>query len=166
MEIGFTLCFIQHNDKILMLYRNKAPNQFKWNGVGGKIEAGESPIDSCQREIQEETGLHIEKINIQFRAICTWNKTGGMFVFLAKSSSDQVISGQEGKLEWKSLDWIKTSGQAVSNIPIFLPYILDLNNKPIEFAFSYNDDEEMIGYEMLPDSPLIKNYREREECQK
>ncbi|MDB6017710.1 MAG: hypothetical protein JWR19_2199 [Pedosphaera sp.] len=31
----------------------------KWNGVGGKLERGESPLQAMQREFKEEAGLDI-----------------------------------------------------------------------------------------------------------
>lgn len=40
-----------------MLYRTFPPNAQMWNGLGGKIEAGETPLASVQREVQEEAGL-------------------------------------------------------------------------------------------------------------
>jgi len=41
-----TLCYIKHDGHTLMVYRNKKANdihQGKWNGLGGKFEAGETP---------------------------------------------------------------------------------------------------------------------------
>ena len=40
-----TLCYIKHDGKTLMLHRVKKENdmhQDKWNGLGGKMEAGET----------------------------------------------------------------------------------------------------------------------------
>ncbi|MBM7663112.1 ADP-ribose pyrophosphatase YjhB (NUDIX family) [Bacillus mesophilus] len=46
MVIPYTICFIKKNEELLMLYRMKSPNLHKWNGVGGKIEIGENPLQS------------------------------------------------------------------------------------------------------------------------
>ncbi len=51
-----TLCYVIHDDKTLMLYRNKKENDYhegKWNGLGGKFEQGETPEECAIREIRE-----------------------------------------------------------------------------------------------------------------
>lgn len=53
-----------------MLNRNKAPWMGKWNGVGGKINPNESPLDCMIREAQEETGLMLTQF--EPRGILTW----------------------------------------------------------------------------------------------
>ena len=65
-----TLCYIEYNGRYLMLYRNRKPddpNEGKWLGIGGKIEAGETPDECNRREVLEETGLEI--INAQFHGV-------------------------------------------------------------------------------------------------
>ncbi|WP_317951282.1 NUDIX domain-containing protein, partial [Rossellomorea marisflavi] len=47
----YTLCFIQRNDEILMLNRDKPPVLGLWNGVGGKVADGETPTACILREI-------------------------------------------------------------------------------------------------------------------
>lgn len=45
-----------------MLNRHKPVWMGIWNGVGGKIEMGETPLEGVLREVEEETGLQIEQI--------------------------------------------------------------------------------------------------------
>ena len=55
-----TICYIDNGKELLMLHRNKKPNDVhegKWIGVGGKLERGEMPQECAAREILEETGL-------------------------------------------------------------------------------------------------------------
>ena len=57
-----TLCYIEKDNKYLMLHRIKKEhdiNKDKWIGVGGHLEEGESPEDCLVREVREETGLHV-----------------------------------------------------------------------------------------------------------
>ena len=68
-----TLCYIEKEDKYLMLHRVKKEadaNKDKWIGVGGKFEDGESPEECILREVKEETGLTLTKY--QFRGIVTF----------------------------------------------------------------------------------------------
>src|SRR5664279_6522597 len=43
--------------QILLIQRNQPPAMGFWSIPGGKLEAGESLAEACQREIKEETGL-------------------------------------------------------------------------------------------------------------
>ena len=57
-----TLCYIEKDEKYLMLHRTKKKkdeNHDKWIGVGGKFEAGESPDECVIREVKEETGIDV-----------------------------------------------------------------------------------------------------------
>ena len=41
-----TICYLDNGSEILLLHRNKKPNDIhegKWISVGGKFEAGETP---------------------------------------------------------------------------------------------------------------------------
>ncbi|UOQ95280.1 NUDIX domain-containing protein [Halobacillus shinanisalinarum] len=58
-----TIAFITKGDSLLMLNRNKASNQGLWNGVGGKMEAGESPNECIVREVKEEAGLPVDQMH-------------------------------------------------------------------------------------------------------
>lgn len=50
--------FSEHKDSVLLIRKKKPAWQAgKLNGVGGKIEPGESPGDAMVREFHEETGL-------------------------------------------------------------------------------------------------------------
>ena len=64
-----TLCYIEKDEKYLMLHRTKKKkdeNHDKWIGVGGKFEAGESPDECVIREVKEETGMKVEKAEYLF----------------------------------------------------------------------------------------------------
>ena len=64
--INTTLCYIEKDNKYLMLHRVKKENDLnrdKWIGIGGKFEDRESPEQCIRREAFEETGLTLKKCN-------------------------------------------------------------------------------------------------------
>lgn len=133
-----------------MLYRSKPPNAGRWNGLGGKIEAGETPLAGIQREMLEEAAIDLTLAReLRFGGIVTWNPSKvavkpdqGMYVFLAHLAPDFLIgpdrSTVEGLLSWKLLDWVCDPGNSavVSNIPRFLPPMLK-NTEPQEYCCFY-----------------------------
>ncbi len=101
-----TLCYIEKDEKYLMLWRNKKENdenRGKWVGIGGGLEAGESPFDCARREIREETGLAAEEL--RYRGIITFLSdeygTEYMHLFSCKNFSGELLSEcDEGILGW------------------------------------------------------------------
>lgn len=68
-----TLCYLLRDNACLMLHRVKKEhdiNKDKWIGVGGHMEAGESPEDCVRREVKEETGCTL--LSQKFRGIITF----------------------------------------------------------------------------------------------
>jgi 8-oxo-dGTP diphosphatase len=131
--IHYTIGFIRRNDEILLLNREKPAWMGVWNGVGGKVEQGESPRESMIREISEETG--IELTHVYFKGVVTWmvdeHRHGGMFAYYAEVSDNfeycTPVQTDEGILDWKKIDWIlNPNNQGVAtNIPKYLPSMLN-----------------------------------------
>lgn len=100
-----TLCYIEKDDKYLMLHRVKKGNDLnhdKWVGVGGKFEPDETPEECMLREVREETGLTLTKY--RFRAILTflsdeW-ETEYIHLYTASEFTGTLLECDEGNLEW------------------------------------------------------------------
>ena len=103
-----TLCYLEKDNKYLMLHRNKKEidiNKGKWLGVGGKLENGETPEECLRREVREETGY--ELCDFDFRGIVTFvcGKTGAevveyMHLYIGRNVVGEPIECDEGKLVW------------------------------------------------------------------
>lgn len=109
--INTTLCYIEKDNKYLMLHRTKKENDLnegKWIGVGGKFEKDETPEECLLREVKEETGLTLTRYRL--RAVITFisNKWGTeyMYLFTADAFIGQLTSCDEGELEWVDKDEI------------------------------------------------------------
>lgn len=103
--LNTTLCYIQKDEKYLMLHRIKKQNDInkdKWIGIGGKFEEGESPEECALREVKEETGLSLK--SYEYRGIVTFvsdnNFTEFMHIFWSDNFEGEIIDCDEGKLEW------------------------------------------------------------------
>ena len=100
-----TLCYIEKDNKYLMLHRTKKKNDIskdKWLGIGGKFEEGESPEECIVREVMEETGLKLN--SYQLRTIVTYVSTNWeteyMYVFTSNDFTGNLIECNEGDLQW------------------------------------------------------------------
>jgi 8-oxo-dGTP diphosphatase len=62
--LGVSGIVFNDQKQILLIQRNQPPAMGFWSIPGGKVEAGESLVEACQREIKEETGLDTEVKNI------------------------------------------------------------------------------------------------------
>lgn len=110
-----TLCYIESDNKYLMLHRTKKvndENHDKWIGVGGKFEEGESPEECLLREVKEETGLTLT--SYRFRGIVSfisdqWEDEY-MHLFTATEYQGELTDCDEGELVWipkEDLDSLK-----------------------------------------------------------
>ena len=132
------LCLIENGDKLLL--QNRVKND--WRGYtlpGGHVELGESFVDACIREVKEETNLDIKNPKLvgvkQFPG-----EAGRYIVFLFKTTefSGNLISSDEGKMEWKEyseLSNLKTVGDLEDLLKVMNSDTLN------EFQYIISDDK-------------------------
>jgi 8-oxo-dGTP diphosphatase len=123
-----TLCYVRRDGKTLMVHRVKKANdmhQGKWNGLGGKLEPGETPEECAVREVFEEAGLvcrnPIWKGLITFPAF-SQEEDWYTFLYVMREFEGELINSPEGDLSWvdddKLLDLNLWAGDRV-----FIPWL-------------------------------------------
>ena len=102
-----TLCYIEKDDKYLMIHRIKKKhdvNKDKWIGIGGKFERGESPEDCILRETKEETGLTLTSYRLRGVLTFMYNEDDAemeyIFLYTADGFTGELADCNEGTLEW------------------------------------------------------------------
>ena len=139
-----TLCYITDKKKnsTLMLHRIKKENDYhqgKWNGLGGKLNQGESPEECAIREIKEESGLIVK--NPLLKGFITFPNFDGVddwyvFVFTFDEFEGRLIDSPEGRLEWISNNNL-TSLNLWEGDKIFLEWVF--GKKLFSAKFNYEN---------------------------
>lgn len=132
MKFKYTVCFLKQDNNILMLNREKVPLMGVWNGLGGKIEEGESPDAAAMREVLEETDIMVE--NYFSKSTVTWETSkgqlDGLHVYLYelddKFKYETPKKMREGILDWKPIDWVLDPNNLgiPEKVPQYLPVLL------------------------------------------
>jgi 8-oxo-dGTP diphosphatase len=140
----------------------------KWNGVGGKLNPGETAYECIVRETLEETGLKLPQYRC--RGILMWDvreygslnsgdiDSGGLYLFTAEVSKQQVEEFStpqlfdEGILHWHSVKWITDAGNLgiVDNVKIVFQNNTIFNSSVNDlFTVKYQDNN-LISFVHLP----------------
>lgn len=103
---------IRKDGKYLLIDRGVPPPGFA--GVAGHIDEGENADDAVAREVEEETGLHVEKAELACEEFLEWNwcskgVTGHYwYVYTCTVSGDIARDERETKSAgWYSAEEIK-----------------------------------------------------------
>lgn len=109
-----TLAYVMSPDgaSVLLVQRNARPDDHhhgKYNGLGGKLEPGESIVECVKRELREEAG--IEATAMSLRGSISWPGFGKHgedwmgFIFRVDAfEGTPPESNPEGQLEWVALE--------------------------------------------------------------
>ncbi len=105
-----TLVEIMHEGKLLLKRATRGISKSRWNGVGGKLHAGETPEQSAIRETFEETGLTVR--NLFYHGVMNFHNFGKdevdfvVHLFSAKEFSGELLKNSDdgGELKWFPID--------------------------------------------------------------
>ncbi|MFK4132455.1 NUDIX domain-containing protein [Pseudomonas luteola] len=133
------LAFDLSRDHVLLIEKRRPLWQAgRWNGVGGHIESGETPIECMVREFKEETGL--ETSLSEWMPLCTLEgDTFKVHTFLtftdaihaAKSLTDELVFTHR-------LDLNEIARSSVSNLPWLISLALDTDQPRISLGAFYS----------------------------
>lgn len=145
-----TLIFLTRGDEILLL-RGAADKRLwagKYNGLGGHIEANETPLASALRELEEESGI-TTVLSLELRALIHvgLSQPPGvmLFVFVGRCDSGELRASEEGMPEWVKRDALKDL-PLVEDLPELLPRVLTPG--PLVFgSYTFVDSQLRVRFE-------------------
>ena len=138
-----TLCLLLKDDEILLAVKKRGFGVGKLNGIGGKVDQGESIIEAAARELKEEVGVtadleHLESIGdikFYFKNKPDWDQH--MHMFFVKSWEGEPAESEEMRPEWhkqQSIPFDRMWADDKHWIP------LALSGKKIKGEFHFNED--------------------------
>ena len=142
-----TLCYIENDDRYLMMHRVKKENDInkdKYIGVGGHFEYGESPDECLKREVLEETGLTLT--SYRARGIVTFiygdKVCEYMHLYTADGYEGDIGDCDEGELIWICKDKVFELNIWEGDKIFFR--LLNENRPYFSLKLVYSGDDELV----------------------
>ncbi len=154
-----TLVFFVEDGKILLGMKKRGFGVNKWNGFGGKVIEGEEIESAAIREVFEEIGVKIKKlekfgeIEFYFPHKSEWNQV--VHVFLARDWEGEIKETEEMKPKWFDINSIPYEEMWVDD-KFWLPQVLEGKKIKAKFVFG-QDNNSLIDYEVKEQSTKQRN---------
>jgi 8-oxo-dGTP diphosphatase len=144
-----TLLFVldKKAGKILLAMKKVRFGAGKYNGMGGHIEEGETPIAAAVREMFEESGIVVRQeeavamgqLHFSFEGKPDWERV--VHVFVAEKWEGEPHESDEMAPEWFSVNSIPYEHMWIDD-QYWLPRVLE--GKKINAEFHFNNDGSVI----------------------
>jgi len=138
------LCFVIRDGQILLIRKKRGLGAGKINGPGGRLEPGETALQSAIRETQEEIGVTptgLEQIGeLHFHFLDGYKLH--VAVFAASNCEGELIETDEALAQWTPVDQIPYD-EMWQDDPIWIPLLLARKNFRGFFLF---DGEQLLSH--------------------
>ncbi len=135
-----TLLYILRDDMVLLIEKKKGLGRGLYNGVGGKVERGETPIEAAIRECVEEVGIRPK--NLEWMGLLEFYNDGSLYgfvhVFIAEDFEGEPKESDEARPVWFRVNSLPYD-RMWEDDKYWLPLIL-IERKRVYGRFSFVDD--------------------------
>lgn len=146
-----TLCLVLRENKILLGMKKRGFGAGRWNGFGGKVEAGETIEVAAKRETEEECGIVItemEKVGIhEFEFENARGDILEVHVFRVDTWTGEPRETEEMRPQWFTTDAIPYDEMWPDDIhwvPVFL------TGKKFRTKFLFGEGDTILETEVVP----------------
>ena len=149
-DIRRTLLFLKNGNQVLLAMKKRGFGKGKWNGVGGKLETGETIVEALIRECQEE--IEVTPTNywpvaeldfLQDATTDPWHMYG--YVYLCDAWDGEPSETEEMAPQWFDIDKIPYETMWDDD-----KYWLEqaLSGKKLVGTFTFDDNDRMLTHKV------------------
>jgi len=153
-----TLCFLLRKgdaaQEVLLAYKKRGFGQGKWNGIGGKVDAGETVVGAARREVAEEIGVVVGPLAkvacLSFRFLPPgsdpdWSQE--VHVFLSRHWAGRPVESEEMRPRWYAYEDVPYH-EMWADDRIWLPRVL--RGERLNAVFVFADADTIVQQEIIP----------------
>ncbi|MCL1839594.1 8-oxo-dGTP diphosphatase [Candidatus Saccharibacteria bacterium] len=143
-----TWMILRDGDRVLLGHKKRGFGAGYLNGVGGKVDPGETVEQAAVRETEEEIGVKVT----QYEKVATiifddlfykgTRKQTIMHCFIGTKWQGELIETEEIEPEWFTVDQIPYDKMWVDD-KYWLPQVIA--GKKVEGRFKFTDDYKLLG---------------------
>lgn len=137
---------IVREGRLLLIHKKRGLGAGKFNGPGGRIEVGETPIQAAVREVQEEVGVtvtHVRPAGELYFQFTDGHSIHG-YVFTGTDFAGELRETDEAVPFWVPVDRIPYHNMWADD-RLWIPLLLE--GKPFVGRFLFDGDQ-MLGGEL------------------
>lgn len=141
-----TLLFLVESDNILLALKKRGYGEGRWNGVGGKVEQGETIQQAMIRECQEEIMVRPEDFEAagQIEFLRQDGSTEGIVhLYIASAWDGEPLESEEMAPHWFKISEIPYDRMWPAD-ELWLPEVLQ--GKFIRGSFTFDEQEKLLDY--------------------
>jgi 8-oxo-dGTP diphosphatase/2-hydroxy-dATP diphosphatase len=143
-----TLVLVRQGGRVLLGMKKEGLGAGRWNGFGGKVKSSESIEDAAQREIFEEAGITVTKI--EKVGVCEFYSPVRPFVvemhiFSADKFTGEPAESDEMRPQWFEVAELPRSEMWQSDL-YWWPYFLD--GKKFKGVFRFDEIDAVVEHEI------------------
>lgn len=146
------LVLIRRGDEVLLGYKKRGFGQGQWNGLGGKVEEGETIEQAARREVLEEVGIQCGELKKFGIVECDYRNVEKPMVMEIHQYECTDFTGEPKETDEIRPQWFKMSeypvDQAWPDDRYWVPVYLE--GKSYRGSFIFNGYDKITSYEVIP----------------
>lgn len=133
--------------EVCLALKKRGFGEGRWNGVGGKVQEGETMDQAIRRETKEETSVDVKEISkiaeivFHFPNNISWN----MWAYFCENWNGEPTESEEMNPKWYSVSEIPYQSMWPDD-EFWLPQAL--TGKLIKAEFTFDKDEKLLAQEV------------------